>query len=247
MRAWPGNLHLRMVMALGVLALGLMVASGAGAAEVIGSADTIANRVTGEIASQRRILVEADAVHRDEIVQTDRAASARIVFRDSSDLRLGANARIRLGASVYAGQPGVTLDLSRGALRFFSGNGPVGAYQVRTPVATIGLRGTGIGIVITASRTYVTLLNGAAQVCTRGGRCSLLADRCSYVAVDRAGVTAPQPLRAGVPSFASVCRGPACGPDVCGAGTAPGRMGYDPAGGASSGQGGSSGGGPGKR
>ncbi|HRE22035.1 MAG TPA: FecR domain-containing protein [Rhabdaerophilum sp.] len=218
------------------------------AAEVIGSADTVANRVTGEISSKKRILVDRDVVHRDEVVQTDRSASARIVFRDASDLRLGANARIKLSSSVYGGQQGATLELSRGALRFFSGNGPVGSYQVRTPVATIGLRGTGIGIVITATRTYVTLLNGAAQVCTRGGQCSLLAQRCSYVTVDRANVTQPQPVQAGVPSFASRCTGPACGEDVCGvsASPSPSPMGYDPAGGSSNGSGGSGGAG-GKR
>lgn len=244
MRPWLGIPRL-----CAAMALLLAVPAGAGAAEVIGSADTIANRVTGEIAKQRRVLVDADAVHRDEIVQTDRAASARIVFRDASDLRLGANARIKLGMAVFGGQQGTTLELSRGALRFFSGNGPVGSYQVRTPVATIGLRGTGIGIVITANRTYVTLLSGAAQVCTRGGRCSLLADRCSYVAVDRANVTAPQPLQAGVPSFASLCSGPACGSDICGVGAspAPSRMGYDPAGGASDGRGSSGAGSSGKR
>lgn len=233
------------------IAMLLAVCAGLDAAEVIGAADTIANRVTGEIASRKRVLAESDSVHRDEIVQTDRAASARILFRDASDLRLGANARIKLSSSVYGGQQGATLELSRGALRFVSGNGPVGSYQIRTPVATIGLRGTGIGIVITAGRTYVTLLDGAAQVCTRGGRCSLLASRCSYVAVDRAGVSAPQPLRAGIPSFASVCRGPACGADTCGVSAAPAPSpapsppGYDPAGGRSDGSG--AGGAGGKR
>ena len=230
------------------MAILLTVCAGLHAAEIIGSADTIANRVTGEIASRKRVLAESDAVHRDEIVQTERAASARILFRDASDLRLGANARIKLSSSVYGGQQGATLEISRGALRFVSGNGPVGSYQIRTPVATIGLRGTGIGIVITAGRTYVTLLDGAAQVCTRGGRCSLLANRCSYVAVDRAGVSAPQPLRAGIPSFASVCRGAACGADACGVSAAPSPapspLGYDPAGGRSDGSGS---GGSGKR
>ncbi len=228
MRVWLG------ISRFGVALTALVaVTANLGAAEVIGSADTIANRVTGEIASQRRVLIERDAVHRDEVVQTDRAASARIVFRDTSDLRLGANARIKLSSSVYGGQQGATLELSRGALRFFSGSGPVGSYQVRTPVATIGLRGTGIGIVITATRTYVTLLNGAAEVCTRGGRCALLSQRCSYVSVDRASVTEPQPVQAGVPSFGSRCSGPACGEDVCGvsASPSPSPMGYDPAGG----------------
>lgn len=243
MRVW----HEISSLSAAVAALMVLTAS-LGAAEVVGSADAIANRVTGEIASQKRLLVERDAVHRDEVVQTERSASARIVFRDASDLRLGANARIKLSASVFGGQQGTTLELSRGALRFFSGNGPVGSYQVRTPVATIGLRGTGIGIVITATRTYVTLLNGAAQVCTRGGRCTLLSQRCSYVSVDRASVTDPQPVQAGVPSFASRCSGPACGDEVCGvsASPSPSPMGYDPAGG-SGGASGGVGGAGGKR
>jgi hypothetical protein len=232
--------------ALGVMILlaGLATAP-VRASEVIGAADMVSNRVTGELAKARRLLDIEDPVHLNEVVRTDTGASARFRFSDDSDLRLGSNAQIKLDAFVFSGKKSAAFQLTRGALRFFSGTGPHGSYQIRTPVATIGLRGTGIGIVVRAGRTYVTLLQGEARVCSRSGRCSTLTNPCDYVAVDRQNADAPQPLTQGVPTFNAACSGPACGEIICTASAtspaAPSR-GYDPAGGGN-GSGGSSGGG----
>jgi outer membrane immunogenic protein len=242
-RTGPGHgLHLALV---GLILAGsaLLQSGAAQAAEVVGTTDLVANRVVGQLARDRRTLVRQDPVYVDETVYTEVKASARFVFNDSSDLRLGPNARIRLGTFVYGGSRGTSLELTRGALRFLSGSGPKGSYQIRTPVATIGLRGTGVGIVTSARRTYVTLLHGAVQVCSRSGQCQTLSDACTYVAVDRSGVSDPEPLRPGTPSFASTCIGPVCGANSC----STANNGLDPARGLSGGAGGPGGGGSGGR
>ncbi len=233
-------------------------------AEIIGTAETISNRVTGELPGARRVLAPAADVHLNEIIRTEAQSAARLRFADNSDLRLGPQAQIRLDGFVFSGKPNAAMQLTRGALRFFSGSGPTGSYQIRTPVATIGLRGTGIGVVLSGRRAYVTLLEGAARVCTPSGQCSDLVRPCDYVAVDRRRADPARPLTAGVPTFSAQCTGPACGPAICAVSAAapspsrtnppaPGlqQPGYDPAGGSgsggsSSGAGGNSGGGGGK-
>lgn len=234
-----------------LLAMGLalpLIAIPAAAVEVIGAAESVTNRVTGEISGARRTISRDDDVHLDETIRTDAQAAARLLFTDESDLTLGPQAQVRLDASVFSGKPGAAMQLGRGALKFFSGNGPRGSYQIRTPVATIGLRGTGVAVVLSNGRAYVTLFSGEARVCASSGRCSELRTPCDYVVADARAAAPARPLRTGIPTFASVCRGPACGTDICSAGgaasPAPGGGlpgGYDPAG-AGTGAGGSQGG-----
>lgn len=246
------------------LALSVLAPPAAGL-EIIGLTEIVTNSVTGDTPGLKRSLKVDDDVYLDEMIRTGTASAAHIRFADRSDLRLGPSAQIRLNAFVFSGRRNSALQLTRGALRFISGDGPGGSYQIRTPVATIGLRGTGVGLVLRGGRAYVTLLSGAARVCpSGGGACQDLVSRCHYVAVDRRAALPERPLEAGIPSFASVCAGPACGDDLCpvsastrGGGNPPpgGRgqgspargdiPGYDPAGGGSVGGGGNAGGGGG--
>lgn len=219
-------------------------------AQIIGSAEIVENRVSGEISGIRRQLAPEAEIYRSELIRTEAASSTRLRFSDRSDLRLGPSAQIRLDSAIYTGQAGTAVTLTRGALRFVSGNGPVGTYQIRTPVATIGLRGTTVDIVLRQGRAFVTLVDGAAQVCS-GNRCSLLTNRCDYVEAGGGQVRPAQRLTPNIPTFNTACRGAACGGGGCTAsatgtpGTpgpaAPSPGGYDPAGGSDNG--GSAGGG----
>lgn len=249
----------------GIVLIGaLLVAGPARSAEVIGAAETVSNRVVGELPGAKRVLVPDADVHRNELIRTEAQAAARLRFSDRSDLRLGPLAQIRLDAFVFSGNAGSAMNLSRGALRFISGNGPTGSYQIRTPVATIGLRGTGVDVVLRQGRVFVTLLNGAARVCGSAGACTELTNRCDYVEVAGGRAQPARPLTTNIPTFNSACTGAACGATICTSSAAPSPSrpgapaappgsppargappGYDPAGGATAGSGGGSGSGGG--
>lgn len=250
----PVVLHGLRQIRLGLLAAGIMLLPGLAAAQpaqIIGAAEIVENRVSGEVAGIRRQLAPEAEIYRNEMIRTEAASSTRLRFSDRSDLRLGPSAQIRLDSAIYTGQSGTAVTLSRGALRFVSGSGPVGSYQIRTPVATIGLRGTTVDVVLRQGRAFVTLVDGAAQVCI-GNRCSLLTNRCDYVEAGGGQVRPAQRLTPNVPTFNTSCRGAACGSGGCTASAAgaPGTPGpaaaspggYDPAGGSTSGAGGASGG-----
>lgn len=245
----------------GVLA-GIFAVSPVLSAEIIGAAETVSNRVIGELPGSFRTLAADSDVHLNEWIRTEAASAARLRFADKSDLRLGPQARIRLDAFVFSGKSSSAMNLARGALRFISGDGPKGSYQIRTPVATIGLRGTAVDVVLRQGRVFVTLLDGAARVCTPSGQCSDLVNRCDYVEAGVARAEPARPLSPNIPTFNAVCSGPGCGQPVCTSSasvsppsrtaTPPGTpargsvLGYDPAGGSTAGAGGSSGGGGGK-
>lgn len=183
--------------------------------EVIGKAETIENRVLGQQGEAPRPLAVPDPVHRNERVTTEDKAQARLRFKDETDLRLGPKASIKLDAFVYSGEKNAAMELSTGAMRFVSGNGPKGSYIIRTPVATVGLRGTTVEVSVINNRTYVSLHEGAAQVCTRSGRCMELTQACTYVSVDGRGVTLPQRLSSRLPVYSAQCTGDFCVVDRC--------------------------------
>ncbi len=187
----------------------------AGAQEPIGKAELIENRVLGQQGTMPRPLAVTDPVHRDERISTEETSQARLRFRDETDLRLGPKAAIKLDAFVFSGDKNAAMELSRGAMRFVSGNGPKGSYLIRTPVATVGLRGTTVEVTVINNRTYVSLHDGAAQVCTRTGRCMELTQACTYVSVDARGVTLPKRLSSRLPVYSAQCTGELCVVDRC--------------------------------
>lgn len=185
------------------------------APERIGKAEKIENKVSGAINGQNRALNVPDEVHRDETIRTEAKSQALIRFTDETDLRLGPQATLKLDAFVFSGKKDAAMELASGSMRFVSGKGPKGSYLIKTPVATIGLRGTTVEVTVRDGRTYVSLHEGQAQVCTRSGRCMDLNTACTYLSVDRRGVTTPQPLSNRVPTFSGGCTGEICVVDAC--------------------------------
>ena len=98
--------------------------------------------------AQARPAVLRQRVSLNDEVRTGQASQLQILLLDRSTFTVGANARLRIDRFVYdparnARSMGATV--GRGAFRFMSGRGlrrPAGPVALRTPVASIGVRGT---------------------------------------------------------------------------------------------------------
>jgi len=93
-------------------------------------------------------------VHANDLVATGPDGAIRVRFTDASFFSIGANASVTIDSYVFdpaRSASRLSLGFTRGAFRFVSG-APVHAYPgqpaVRTPVAVIGIRGTGLAGVI---------------------------------------------------------------------------------------------------
>lgn len=213
--AITAGLRTRSTVLSGALVLIVGMAAPVLAAETIGKAEKIEKSVSGEIDGSKRDLTVPNDVHRDEMIRTGDEAQAHFRFSDETDLKLGPKASLKLDAFVFSGKKDAAMELVSGSMRFVSGKGPKGSYLIRTPVATIGLRGTTVEVTIRNGRTYVSLHEGQAQICTRSGRCMDLSNACTYLSVDRRGVTTPQPLSNRVPTYSGQCKGDFCVVDSC--------------------------------
>lgn len=92
---------------------------------------------------ERMIVLEGAVFMGDEIVASPNGL-AQIRFVDDTRLVVGPNSRLTIDTFVFNPDMtarDVTISLTKGTMRFISGNSPDDAYTLRTPHMTIGIRG----------------------------------------------------------------------------------------------------------
>ncbi|MDK9721251.1 MAG: FecR domain-containing protein [Rhodospirillales bacterium] len=119
------------------------------AGQSIGRADTLSGSVQVVHADGTRgALHKGDAVFQGDILQTPKGASVGLVFMDGTTLALGGNGRLVLDQMVYDPSTHTgksAFSLVQGTFSFVSGEiakSAPDAASLKTPVATIGIRGT---------------------------------------------------------------------------------------------------------
>ena len=117
----------------------------------VGNASIVVRTVTGTIEDNVHKVKLQDDLYHNELIETFEDSATEILFLDESTLSLGPNSSIVLDEFVYDPDPSnssFVVTITEGALRFTSGVLPSDAYKIHTPVATIGIRGTIIDLVV---------------------------------------------------------------------------------------------------
>ena len=139
--------------------------------EQIGGAHTVINHVQGNLATGNQVpVVQGDNVFLNEAVQSGADSKANLVLNDNSNVTVGPGSTVKLDDFVYSGpkQPGtIALNMTKGTLRFITGDANKRAYTILTPTAAIGVRGTILRIQVTPTETKVINEEGTAIVCLR--------------------------------------------------------------------------------
>jgi hypothetical protein len=139
----------------------------------------------------RRSLAVEQPVYMGDRIQTGSIGEAQINFIDDTRLVVGAASSLLIDSSVLRNRrtmKSFVVSALRGTYRFISGSSPKPAYSIRTPTATIGVRGTVFDFSVLADgTTEFVLLHGAARICNKAGAC-LIADRsCTAISVPASG------------------------------------------------------------
>jgi hypothetical protein len=155
----------------------LLVVPRARAATGIGEVEFVhqwANRI--DASGEATGLYVDDPVHFDETVATVPQGALHMRFLDDSELRLGSDCRVRLDEFVYdPGQPAagkMVAEVGKGIARFVTGKIKQ-RFQVRTPVASIGVRGTDFSVWVEdqrGGRTTIWVNEGSIVVTPAGGQ-----------------------------------------------------------------------------
>jgi hypothetical protein len=128
----------------------LLAGVGHAEAETVGSMKEVIRTVYGtppqEPQSAARI---GDAVLHDEAFETWKESHAVMEFIDGSHLALGANSKLVIDDFVFDPaqvKGNALINLSVGTLRFVTGQMPHGGVVIKTPTATLTLRGTDVTV-----------------------------------------------------------------------------------------------------
>lgn len=163
-------------LALSALSAALVLfPSGASAQDArIGAAAAVRNQVTAARASgQNQPLATGNAIYQNQTISTGANSVAQLLFTDQTTLSIGQRSQVTLDRYVYDpgnSGGGATVSVARGAMRFVSGSQDPRNYQVRTPVATIGVRGTIVDLLIFDGRMFGILDEGRVIFTLENGR-----------------------------------------------------------------------------
>ena len=129
----------------------LAQAGAPGGAEPIGRVDTLAGTVTAQhVDGTTETLSQGASVYQRDLIATQAGAKVALVFADKTTFALGESGQMRLDEMVYdpSSKGGkMAVSMLKGAFAFVSGDiagHEADAMTVRTPVGTIGIRGTAV-------------------------------------------------------------------------------------------------------
>src|SRR5262245_23606625 len=127
-------------------------------AQKVGVASAVKNDVQRISPAPSQQMSAGSELVANQRIRTGDASSAQLLFLDETSVSMGARSDLVLDRFVYnpnRGTGNVVLSTARGALRFVTGAQNPTNYTVKTPVATIGVRGT-IAEILTYSAGGVT-------------------------------------------------------------------------------------------
>ncbi len=170
----------------------------------IGATVRIVNLVTAEYAKDERRLAKGDPVRQDELIEVGADGIGEIRLQDDTELALGPGARLKLDKFVYdpdISGGAIVVDLVRGAFRFITGIAAKPAYVIRTPTASITVRGTIFDVYVEDNGvSWLLLIEGAIEACSEPPRCNLLDEPGKLMRITPDGVVSDPVTWADLPT-----------------------------------------------
>ena len=190
-----------------VIASVIILPGEAFSAQQIGIAAAVNNQVEGLAGASARRLAAGSGVFANEHVRTGDASTAQLLFLDKTTVNIGPKAELTLDKFVFdpdRGRGQVVLDVLRGSVRFNTGSQNASNYSIKTPVATLGIRGSVAYISAQPGQTFIGFSEGGGQGKTISGKIFTVPSG-SYVIIDKYGnVRGPFPWNISDTAFASM-------------------------------------------
>lgn len=179
-----------------VLLIGLSAAAIPASAQVIAKVTGLTDNALVERSGSRQRLSRNFGLVEGDTITTDAQGSVQIAFVDRTRMVIGPSSQLVIENITMSSQTRASQFSVRalgGTYRFLSGNSPKPAYKLRTPTATMGIRGTEFDFSVDSRRvTNLVTYSGRVSVCTRRNRCFRVSGGCAVVSVVRNNVQTPE-------------------------------------------------------
>lgn len=152
-------------------ALGALAAWHAGAAGIATVTDVTNEGFRKPPGASELPVAPADELVPEEALRTGAESAIQVKFVDGSELSVEALSEVVLSDYVFDPQAAAStgvINLNVGLFRFSSADLPDSGLQLKTPVATIGIRGTEFLVTVTSEATIVDIVDGAVHVAPVG-------------------------------------------------------------------------------
>ena len=136
-------------------------------------------------------LALGDTVTGGDIVATGQGGSVQLLFPDETRVVVGPSSQLKVRDLLYRNNNTARrfrIDAVAGTFRLLTGTSPRRAFQVRTPTATMAVRGTEFDFAVERETRKTSLLvhDGAVRFCSIDGRCAVIPRGCQLAQLDRA-------------------------------------------------------------
>ncbi len=173
---------------LGAAAISFVFSASVDAASVGKATSVVPTATYARGAAVKNLEIDAPLEQNDR-VKTAGSGAAEIQFIDETTLTIGENSEVLLDQFVFDGDKArnATVEIVRGTLRFVSGSSDDRAYQIKTPVAVIGVRGTVIDVSFENNEMVLNTVEGLGVVCHGSAGCRDVRAGESPLAINRIG------------------------------------------------------------
>lgn len=182
-------------MASASIAAALFAAPGAalaGSGDRIGDAVVIVNTVFADFEKAQRMLATGDDVRQNEVIEVTNDSRGELKLDDDTKLALGPGSRLVLDTFVYDSDKkagSVVVDMAKGAFRFITGVAAKPSYVIKTPTASITVRGTIFdGYILPDDTVWLLLHEGAIEVTGTKSACRVLDQPGRLIRISNDGV-----------------------------------------------------------
>lgn len=126
-----------------------------------------------------------------DAISTDRNGLVQLVFVDETKIAIGPNSQMVLDVTMLRSNrkaKSFAVQALGGSFRFISGKSRKRAYSVKTPSATMAVRGTIFDMwIISGDQSAMLVLQGTVQMCSVKGSCRSTGRLCSMYATTGGG------------------------------------------------------------
>lgn len=160
-------------------------------AQVVGVVMGVKQGAALETGGSRQALQPRTRISNGDTIVTNGSGTVQIVFNDRTRLVVGPNSRfdvsdVRIQTGKTASK--FAVEAVTGTFRFLSGQSDKRAYSIKTPTATMGIRGTEFDFsVVGGQATNLVTFDGQVRICARGRNCALVSGGCATVSATRRG------------------------------------------------------------
>lgn len=176
----------------------LMVWAGAAAAQdVVGEVVSVAEGARLERDGRQFALAPRVSILSGDAIVTNGSGTVQLQFLDETRVVVGPNSQfvardIRMRRSGRAQR--FAVNTVGGTFRFLSGRSSSQVYDIRTPTATMGVRGTEFDFAVERrTDTSLVMYDGEVQLCGAGRVCYAVSGSCATVRANASGVN-PDPV-----------------------------------------------------